>query len=453
LYAILDIETTGGQFNEEGITEIAIYRHDGHEVTDQFISLVNPEIPIQPFVVKLTGINNSMLRTAPKFHEVARRIVEITDGCILVAHNASSDYRILRNEFRRLGYDFQSQILCTVELAQQLIPDQPSYSLGKLVRGLGIPIADRHRASGDAIATMKLFQLLLSKDIEKSIVRQHIRTEVEKGIEPKLLDLIDSVPSRTGIYYMYDQSGKLLFIGRSRNMKKNLTQHFTGSARISKKLQADTFTVTFEETGSELIAILKETQEIKANQPVYNRQKTRRNPVPWGLFSVDKGGYNAFEFRKTDGQETPLVAFISLQDGKNTLGKATSILGLCRKLNDLDPDGAVPCSAYRHEKCRGACIGEEDVESYNTRVAKFLDRIDTEGNLIITDRGRTVSEKSAVVIENGYFKGYAFYDLNHQIKNLAVLKNILVPMQGSHENRHAIRSYLAKHQSPKIVRL
>ena len=136
MYAILDIETTGGQFNEEGITEIAIYKFDGHEVVDQFISLVNPEKPIQPFVVKLTGINNAMLRSAPKFYEIAKRIIEITENCIVVAHNASFDYRILRTEFSRLGYDFVRPTLCTVELSQKLIPGQPSYSLGKLVRGV-----------------------------------------------------------------------------------------------------------------------------------------------------------------------------------------------------------------------------------------------------------------------------------------------------------------------------
>ena len=133
-YAILDIETTGGKYNEEGITEIAIYRFDGDKVVDQFASLVNPEIPIQPFVVNLTGINNAMLRTAPKFHEVAKRIIEITNDAILVAHNAQFDNRILTTEFDRLGYNFDKQTLCTVELAKQLMPDMASYSLGKLVK-------------------------------------------------------------------------------------------------------------------------------------------------------------------------------------------------------------------------------------------------------------------------------------------------------------------------------
>ena len=153
-YAILDIETTGGKYNEEGITEIAIYRFDGDKVVDQFASLVNPEIPIQPFVVNLTGINNAMLRTAPKFHEVAKRIIEITNDAILVAHNAQFDNRILTTEFDRLGYNFDKQTLCTVELAKQLMPDMASYSLGKLVQALGIPIANRHRAGGDALATV-----------------------------------------------------------------------------------------------------------------------------------------------------------------------------------------------------------------------------------------------------------------------------------------------------------
>ncbi|MFT5964483.1 MAG: DNA polymerase-3 subunit epsilon, partial [Flavobacterium sp.] len=140
MYAILDIETTGGKFNKEGITEIAIYKYDGQQIVDQFISLINPEIPIQPFVIELTGINNEMLQSAPKFFEVAKRIIEMTKDCVLVAHNASFDYRILRTEFLRLGYYFNQKTLCTIELSKRLLPKQASYSLGKLVQALGIPI-------------------------------------------------------------------------------------------------------------------------------------------------------------------------------------------------------------------------------------------------------------------------------------------------------------------------
>ena len=193
MYAILDIETTGGKYNEEGITEIAIYKYDGHEVVDQFISLVNPEREIQPFVVNLTGINSNMLRHAPKFYEVAKRIVEITEDCIVVAHNAQFDNRILKTEFRRLGFDFERKTLCTVELAKDLIPGQTSYSLGKLVRSLGIPVTDRHRASGDALATVKLFKMLLDKDTSKNIIQQSIRLNPKHQLEPKHIDIIEQM--------------------------------------------------------------------------------------------------------------------------------------------------------------------------------------------------------------------------------------------------------------------
>ena len=171
MYAVLDIETTGGKYDEEGITEIAIYKHDGKKVIDQFSSLVNPQIPIQPFVQKLTGISTKMLLNAPKFYEVAKRIVEITEDCVLVAHNASFDYRILQTEFRRLGFAFERKSLCTVELSKALLPDLPAYNLGKLVRHLGIPFADQHRAHGDAKATVKLFELLIENGICYIVMR------------------------------------------------------------------------------------------------------------------------------------------------------------------------------------------------------------------------------------------------------------------------------------------
>lgn len=452
MYAILDIETTGGQFNEEGITEIAIYKFDGHEIVDQFISLVNPEIPIQPFVVKLTGINNAMLRSAPKFHEVAKRIIEITNDCVLVAHNASFDHRILRTEFRRLGYPFQIKTLCTVELAQKLIPEQPSYSLGKLVRALGIPMADRHRAGGDALATVKLFQLLLAKDLEKLIVKELIKTEIEKGLEPKLLDLVETLPSKTGIYYVYKEDGNLLYIGKSKNIKKHLNQHFTGSARVSKKIQAEVFAVTFEETGSELIATLKEQEEIYLNRPACNKISKRKKPHQWALYATtDANGYLNLELTKFDKERKEIASFTSVQDGKNGMTRITSDYHLCQKLTGLYETDS-HCLHYSTGKCDGACIGDIPTEIYNERVQSFIDKNNVEDkNLVIIDRGRTISERSAVLMEHGVFKGYAFFDLNYQIHNFSVLKNIITPMPNSRDAKNSIINYLIKNKSAKIV--
>lgn len=451
MYAILDIETTGGQFNEEGITEIAIYKFDGHEVIDQFISLVNPEIPIQPFVVKLTGINNAMLRSAPKFFEVAKRIIEMTKDCVIVAHNASFDYRILRTEFKRLGYDFESKTLCTVELAKQLIPEQPSYSLGKLVRGLGIPIADRHRANGDAMATLKLFKMLLDKDLSKEIVKSLIQTEVIKGLAPKLLDIVEHLPSRTGIYYIHRQDGKIIYIGKSRNIKKRVNQHFTGTTSKCKKIQLEVFAVTYEETGSELVALLKENEEIKINKPIYNRSQSKTT-LPWALYAeTDANGYLCLKLQNADGRKKEITSYASFQEAKNAFYRISAQYQMCQKLNGLY-ETDTECFQYKIKECNGACIGKEIPAAYNARVQEFIDKLSFDNKtLVIIDRGRTTNERSAVLIEEGIYKGYTFFDLNYQIHNLQILKNILTPMQHNRDTRKIIQDHLRKNKSVKTV--
>lgn len=273
MYVILDIETTGGKFNEEGITEIAIYKFDGHQVIDQFISLINPEKPIQEFVVKLTGINNKMLRNAPKFYEVAKRIVEITKDCILVAHNATFDYRILRTEFERLGFDFFRNTLCTVELSQNLIQNQPSYSLGKLTKSLGIPITDRHRANGDALATVQLFKLLLDKDFEKTFIKNSVKYFDRRQEKEKLKNLIDEIPNTLGIYYIHDSEGKVIFIGKGKNIKAELNNLFIKTSRRSVKIQERANSVTYNKTGNELFTRLKYYLQLEKIAPKFNFKK------------------------------------------------------------------------------------------------------------------------------------------------------------------------------------
>jgi len=451
LYAILDIETTGGQFNEEGITEIAIYKFDGHEVIDQFISLVNPEKPIQPFVVKLTGINNAMLRSAPKFFEVAKRIIEMTEGCVIVAHNASFDYRILKTEFRRLGYDFKKQTLCTVELSKKLIPDQESYSLGKLVRALGIPMADRHRASGDALATVKLFKMLLSKDVEKEIVKSFIKTEIKSGMSPKLLDIVESLPSKVGIYYIHNEKGDLIYIGKSKNIKKRVNQHFVGTSSKSKRIQRDVYAVTFEETGSELIALLKESEEIKINKPIYNVAQ-RKSIFQYALYQQKTAaGYIALSIEKADGRKKEITSFTTSQEAKNTLFKITEKYNLCQKINGLY-DTKNDCFQYKINECNGACIEKESPSVYNDRVLEFIEKNSFEkNNMIVIDKGRTYDERSAILIENGIYKGYCFYELNYQVSNIEILRNIIIAMQNNRDTKTIIQSYLRKNKQHKII--
>lgn len=274
MYAILDIETTGGKFNEEGITEIAIYKFDGQDVVDQFISLVNPEKEIQEFVVKLTGINNKMLINAPKFYEVAKRIVEITKDCILVAHNTSFDYRILRTEFSRLGFDFDRNTLCTVELSKQLILDEPSYSLGKLVKSLGIPMTERHRANGDALATVQLFKLLLQKDVQKNILQKTIkyfdnRTEIQK-----FKTILEGLPTCQGVFYVHDANGNIIYLGKGINIKAEVNKLFTKETTRAVKIQERTASISFNKTGNNLFTKLKYQSELESLAPKFNFKKS-----------------------------------------------------------------------------------------------------------------------------------------------------------------------------------
>lgn len=392
-----------------------------------------------------------MLQSAPKFYEVAKRIIEMTQDCVVVAHNAQFDYRILRTEFNRLGYNFERKNLCTVELAKKLIPEQPSYSLGKLVRALGIPMADRHRASGDALATVKLFKMLLDKDLEKEIVKTFIKTEVEKGLAPKLLDIVTEIPSTTGIYYIHKEDGTLLYIGRSKNIKKRVNQHFTGSSGRDKKIQREVFAVTYEETGSELIALLKESEEIKINKPVYNRV-LRKNLFPWSLYlSKNKEGYFSLKAQKTDARKKEIASFSTATEAQSALFKITDKYVLCQKVNHLE-NVKTNCFPFQINQCNGACIGQEAPEEYNIRVEKFLESNEYNNqNIIAIDRGRNLQERSAVLIENGIFKGYAFFDLNYQVNNIEILKNIIIPMKENRDHKNIILSYLKKKKVYKTI--
>lgn len=453
MYAILDIETTGGKYNEEGITEIAVYKFNGHEIVDQFISLINPERPIQAFVVNLTGINNDMLRNAPKFYEVAKRIVEITEGCIIVAHNANFDYRILKTEFNRLGFDFQRETLCTVELSKKLLPDMKSYSLGKLVRELGIPMSSRHRASGDAKATISLFKLLLSKDLEKRIISSAIKLEPKRHLDSKLLHIIEETPAVAGVYYMHREDGSVIYIGKSKNIKKRLTQHFTAENKKSRRMQEEVLTVTYEKTGSDLIAQLKENEEIKSNKPVYNKSLNGSLFLYQLQKFTDDNGYTNLKVEKADARKKPITTFTNYQQAKNFLFRITGEYGLCQKLTGLH-NGSKACFAYTIRECNGACLLKEPAEEYNRRIEDFIKKHSFENrNMLIIDRGRDIDERSAVYIENGMFRGIAFFNLNYQINNVEVLKSIITPMQNNKDAQHIIRNYLRKNKVLKIIEL
>ena len=440
MYAILDIESTGGKYNEEGITEIAIHRFDGHQVVDKFICLINPEREIQPFVAKLTGINNKMLRSAPKFHEVAKRIVEITEGTVLVAHNAQFDYRILRTEFRRLGYDFQRKTLCTVDLSKQLIPEAESHSLGKLARSLGIPMSDRHRANGDALATLKLFKLLIDKDSDKKIITEVIREETHGELSPNQLDMVFNLPSETGVYYMHDKDGEIIFLGKTKDIKKRVNQHFTNVGKIARKLQKETKKVTYETTGSELIAILKAYLEQKKNRPRYNHVSKKKLFTHTIDFSLNGTEHIVLDVEKDRTLEHKKMAFNGTEAAKSFLNKINEEFELC------------PSSLGQE-----VCMSEQNkgiAENCNEKVRAAFEKYSIQNkDIALTDRGRQTGERSFILIKNGRLQGFGFVDLNHQINNIHILESIMTPMKSDENTTFIVEAYLRKNNRLKTIPL
>jgi DNA polymerase-3 subunit epsilon len=394
-----------------------------------------------------------MLKSAPKFFEIAKRVVEITEDTVLVAHNAKFDYRILKLEFNRLGFKFERKNLCTVELSKQLIPNLPSYSLGKLVRSLGIPISDRHRASGDALATTKLFELLLSKDIEKTIVKSAIRFEPKRQIEPKLSAIIQSLPSTTGVYYIHNAEGDIIYIGKSKNIKQRINQHFVGNAPKSKKIQLEVEAVTYEDTGSELLALLKESAEIKYHKPKYNRA-LRRTIFTHGLFSfMDSEGYLNLNIEKIRSENKPITTFANIQSGKSFMTKVVEKHQLCQKLCGLYKT-KTNCFKFTIKECFGACVSEESPETYNTRVQNIIDYYSFKRkSMLIIDQGRALDERSAVWIEQGVLRGFTYFNLNFQITNPEVLSTLITPLEHNKDAKHIIQSYLRRHKRLKVIPL
>lgn len=453
MYAVVDVETTGGKYNEEGITEIAIFKYDGTKIVDQFISLINPERPIQPFVVQLTGINENMLRNAPKFYEVAKRIIEITEDCTFVAHNASFDYRMMCTEFNRLGYTYVRPTLCTVALSKKLMPEQTSYKLGTLVRSLGIPLSDRHRAAGDARATVKLLQLLLDKDVGKQIVKEVLRSKEQDQETRKFLHLVDQVKSTTGVYYLHNQKGDVIYIGKSTNMRKRVNQHFTGKSRKSLKLQLETHSVSVEETGSELVALLKEMDEIRLHKPKHNRVH-KHDRIRFGLEEgMNAAGYRFLRIVHAQDDGTYITTFKNLPNARKTLYFYAQKYTLCLKLVGLE-SLKTACSNKQLNTCLGACVEQEPVAQYNQRVQQCIDGLSFPApNLLLIDKGRVHDERSIILIQNNDYKGFGYVHLNYQINNIDVVQNIITPMKNSRAARHIMQQFIRKNKVKKIINL
>lgn len=458
-YAIIDVETTGGDPKRERITEIAIVLHDGQQVIDQFQSLVNPEVPIPDFITRVTGIDNDMVRDAPRFFEIARQVVEMTEGAIFVAHNARFDYSFVQKEFRRLGYTFTRKQLCTVKWSRKLMPRLRSHSLGNLCKHLNIDNPQAHRAMSDAMATTTLFEHLLqlaNGSAQDNPAPHTLSQEVALNKLPPHLnrELIDALPESTGVYYFLDAGGRVLYVGKSTCIRKRVMSHFSAAHKSRRTMELIDLIhdLNWVETGSELIALLHENEEIKRLQPPYNRAQ-RRDSFKIGVYREEtEQGYLRLRIDKYRVKDGPVAGFAGRSQAEAALTRWGRHFQLCPKLYDLE-GGEGRCFHHQLHICLGACVGDEEPDPYNERVLRAITALsygrDQLDSFLVVGAGRHESERSVVLVRHGAYQGHSYLDTDLLDQSPADIAESIPPRKEIPDVQRIIQGYVKKH--PKEV--
>lgn len=454
MYAIVDIETTGSHAGFHRITEVAVVHHDGTAITGIHQTLINPERDIPPFISALTGIHPDMLRKAPTFSEAADEIFQWLDGRIFVAHNAQFDFTFLKKEFQDAGYNWNPKRLCTVRLSRKIIPGLRTYNLGSLAEALGVGIKNRHRAGGDAEATAKIFDLLLRKDSGGVIQRTLNKNSGEMTLPPNLdREEYQKLPASAGVYYFHDVRGKIIYVGKAINIKKRIAGHFTGTATQWNRthIRNEIHRISYELTGTELIALIHEAQEIRRLWPKYNlAQKEKRER--WGIFSYqDQAGYIRLSLNQVVRGAQSLLTVDSKGELWNVVWEMVRNARLCPKLTGLEKVAA-QCHLHDTGECTGACCAKESPELYNRRMAKALKTIgEQDGLKLIMDKGRKPGENSVIAVEHGKFAGFGFIHKNQKLSSFKQALSHITPGRDNPVIRTIIQSYLLNPSSGKIV--
>lgn len=454
MYAIVDIETTGGYAENHRITEIAVYHHDGLQITDSYHTLVNPGRSIPFYITGLTGITAEMVHTAPSFKEIARDLFARLDGKVLVAHNAHFDYSFIKKEFEQAGINWQAKKLCTVRLSRKIVPGLRSYSLGSLAESFGIEITNRHRAGGDAAATVKVFDFLLQRDRDNHILKALKRNSGETILPPNLpKEVFDRLPVKCGVYYFHDGRGNVIYVGKAINIKKRIAGHFSGDAREwgRSKIRNEIHNISYELTGNELIALILESQEIRRLWPKYNQAQKYR-VEEWGVFNYeDRNGYQRFSVNLVSRGSTPLIRFTAKGDAWNFLWEKVREFGLCPKLSGLQVAKGL-CFNYQTGECKGACMCIESVKRYNKRVEKAIAQFSTPGNSVaILGKGRHLEEQSLVLVENGNYVGFGFLDNDVPIGDVASARNYVRRSVETPTVQNLINSYISNPRGAEVI--
>jgi len=455
-YAIIDVETTGLAGSNNKVTEIAVAIHDGSKVIDEFHTLVNPQVPIAPYVIGLTGIDDSMVKDAPIFNEVASQLLDLTEDCVFVAHNVSFDYSVIQKEFKSLGISYHRKKLCTVRLSRKLFPGLKSYSLGKLCSYLEIELNNRHRAKGDTDATVILFEKLLQNDTQNLISGQLNSRSGEASL-PSLLsrETVDKLPERPGVYYFKDSNGVVIYVGKAIRIKKRVLSHFYDKKETEIALCRETATIDFEESGNELLALLMESTAIKNYFPKFNRAQKLSNRGYAILSYTNRLGIIQLGYNKTKLVPKPLAIFYKVSDCVAFLEDLCERFDLCPKYTQLLSSSihGSGCDHFKLNNCRGICKGNESVEDYNRRVREALEtsRLLAD-NFVLIGPGRNIDEKGIVWVENGIYRGYGFVDATLQISVYDQFMDHIQLQKNDNDSFGIVQQFLTKGKDYKIIR-
>jgi len=454
MFCIIDIETCGGtfEFRKGRIIEICILVHDGLQVVDKFSTLINPECYISTMYTNISGITNDMVVNAPKFHEVAKQIIDITENNIFIAHNVGFDYGFVQAEFKALGYKYKRDTLCTVRLSRKLIPGKTSYSLGNLCQSLGIEIEGRHRAEGDAVATAKLFDMLLyAKSLNPQYKNQGVDELMTRRIDKMKQYILDKIPEECGVYYFLNKQQQIIYIGKSVNMYNRAVSHFNTKENKGKRMLNDLYNVDHIHTGSELIALLLEAEEIKKHKPHYNHMRKSESfthCIDW--FTDDLGIIN-FKLVEYAESENAILSFVSYSAARTRLEEWIDEYNLCLRYCGLTGDDSI-CFNHQIKKCNGICNQEEEAEIYNKRVNEIINKFSFRNdNFVIVDKGRTNDERSIILIENKHYAGYGYFNIADQINSFEEFKGIIKRSPYYPDCDDLVRGWLNKNKAKIVV--
>ncbi len=454
MYAIVDVETTGGSPKRERIIEIAIIKSNGEKIIDSYQTLVNPEKMIPPFVSNLTGISNEMVEEAPLFEEIAPQIEAFTKGCVIVAHNAHFDYGFIKNEFRYIGEYYQRDRICTVKLTQRALPGLEGYSLGKLATHFNIDHEDKHRAYADAEATTRLLHILL-RDANPQILAQFMhRSYIHNPPEIKIPEKqIVNVPEDTGILQFYNAAGKILYIMKSHDLYTRITDmlfYFNPDTHKGNMLKKAT-DISFSVTGSEILAQILEIEHIYKHRPAYNKKTYGLNLVEMQA-EKDKYGYYNIHLHRSNKIAKNGTYFSNFYEANSQIGSLVKLHKLCPILCTRQTNLNGNCEYFEKKLCQGACVKQEEKTTYNKRVERALKKLKYKHpNFILIDEGPNMATLTAFIIKNNACKGYTIIDKESKIENPEALLEEITPTMAHPVIDQKIRMFIQKKKYEKIV--